>query len=510
MLHILRRIGLLRRKPLVRSRAPRLRLTVECLESRDVPAPLAPTGLVATAASASSIALTWNASTDPTVTGYDVYLRTFFAYPHGGGHYVYTSVASNLTTPSDTVTGLASNSKDTYVVTAVSAAGQSPYSYAATARTWVAPFLDGNYYDSITGYESSGPVAATVGLTTQMTLLGSGNPLTFSMVSGPATMSVDQNTGVVTYTPTAGDVGTVNATFEVSNALGSSTATFQFTVSANSSLPTPTLTISGLTATYNGQGHYFTGTAVGSDGVTPVAGTFGFATNGNYNQRAVAPGTYSVLATFTSSDPNYGNATALTTLTISKATPTFSNLTSPAIVVGTATTTVSGTVAAGTAFPVGDYVVVTLNGVSQEVTVGTNGRFSTTFNTSSLAVGNYTVSYSFVGDSNYTDASSSSTQTVLAPVAPTVTTNPLNNTVAAESSVSFTAAATGTPAPTVQWQVSTDGGNTWSNVTGNATATTTTLTFTVTESDNGYQYRAVFTNSSGSATTSAATLTVQE
>jgi hypothetical protein len=482
---------------------------VECLESRDLPAPLAPTGLVATGASASTIALTWNASTDPTVTGYDVYLRTWFGY-HGGGHYVYTSVASNLSTPSDTVTGLTSGRRDTYVVTAVSAAGQSPYSYAATGETWIAPFLDGNYYHSITGFESSGPVAATVGLTTQMTLLGSGNPLTYSMVSGPATMSVDQNTGVVTYTPTAGDVGTVNATFEVSNALGSSTATFQFTVTANSSLPKPTLNISGLTATYNGQGHYFTGTAVGSDGVTPVAGTFAFATNGNDQQRAVAPGTYSVLATFTSSDPNYGNATALTTLTVNKATPTFSNLTSPAIVVGTATTTVSGTIAAGTAIPVGDYVVVRLNGVSQEVTVGTHGSFSTTFNTSALAAGNYTVSYSFVGDSNYANASGRSTQTVLAPVAPTVTTNPLNTTVAAEDSVSFTAAATGTPAPTVQWQVSSDGGRTWSNITGNSSATTTTLTFTATASDNGYQYRAVFTNSVGSATTSAATLTVNE
>jgi len=177
-------------------------------------------------------------------------------------------------------------------------------------------------------------------------------------------------------------------------------------------------------------------------------------------------------------------------------------------VVGTATTTVSGTLAAGTAFPpAGDYVVVTLNGVSQEVAVGNNGIFSTTFNTSALAVGTYTISYSYVGDGNYADASGSSTLTVLAPVAPKVTTNPRNKTVSAETSVSFTAAATGTPAPTVQWQVSTDGGKTWSNITG---ATTTTLTFTATASQNGYKYRAVFTNSAGSATTSAATLTVRE
>jgi hypothetical protein len=51
---------------------PTVRLHLEQLEERDLPAPLAPTGLVATGLSASAIALTWNASPDPTVTGYDV------------------------------------------------------------------------------------------------------------------------------------------------------------------------------------------------------------------------------------------------------------------------------------------------------------------------------------------------------------------------------------------------------------------------------------------------------
>jgi hypothetical protein len=507
MLQILRRIGVLRRKPLVRVPAPTVRLTVESLEGRDLPAPVAPTGVVATGTSTSTIAVTWNASTDPTVTGYDVYVVTHGI--HGGTF--YTVVGSNLTTTSDTITGLYSGSRDTYVVTAVSAAGQSLYSYAATATTWVAPFLDGTYYQATSGYESSGPAPATVGLATQITLYGSGNPLTYSVVSGPSTLAIDPKTGVVTYTPAAGDVGTVNATFQASNSLGSATATFQFNVAANSTLPTPTLKVSGTTATYNGQSQQVTATAVGSDGVTPVSGTYQIAYNGNDNNRPYYPGTYSVLVAFTSSDPNYGNATALTTVTVSQATPTFSNLTSPTIVAGTATTTVSGTIGAGSFFPpAGDYVVMTLNGVSQEVAVGGNGTFSTTFNTSALAAGTYTISYSFVGDGNFADASGSSTLTVLAPVAPKVTKNPRNKTVTAETSVSFTAAATGTPSPTVQWQVSTDGGTTWSNITGNSSATTTTLTFIATASESGYKYRAVFTNEAGSATTSAATLTVHE
>ena len=61
--------------------------------------------------------------------------------------------------------------------------------------------------------------------------------------------------------------------------------------------------------------------------------------------------------------------------------------------------------------------------------------------------------------------------------------------------------------PTVQWQVSTNGGSSFTAIPG-ATSTTLTLSGT-TACQNGYIYRAVFTNSVGSATTAAATLTVQ-
>ena len=90
-------------------------------------------------------------------------------------------------------------------------------------------------------------------------------------------------------------------------------------------------------------------------------------------------------------------------------------------------------------------------------------------------------------------------------VAPAVTTSPSSLTITAGQTASFTAAATGTPAPTVQWQVSTDGGVSFSNIAG---ATSTTLTFTASLSQNGNLYQAVFSNSAGSATSSAATLTV--
>jgi hypothetical protein len=91
------------------------------------------------------------------------------------------------------------------------------------------------------------------------------------------------------------------------------------------------------------------------------------------------------------------------------------------------------------------------------------------------------------------------------PTAPVVTTNPSSIIVASNATASFTAAATGSPTPTVAWQVSTDGGRTYTAIAG---ATSTTYSFTAATSETSYEYEAVFTNSVNSATTSPATLTV--
>ena len=88
---------------------------------------------------------------------------------------------------------------------------------------------------------------------------------------------------------------------------------------------------------------------------------------------------------------------------------------------------------------------------------------------------------------------------------PSVKTNPSNATVNAGTTASFTAAASGRPTPTVQWEVSTDGGRTFTATSG---ATSTTYSFTASAAQNGYEYEAVFTNIMGTTTTTAATLTV--
>lgn len=88
------------------------------------------------------------------------------------------------------------------------------------------------------------------------------------------------------------------------------------------------------------------------------------------------------------------------------------------------------------------------------------------------------------------------------PQAPVTLTHPSSQVVTAGNSASFTAAATGNP--TVQWQVSTDS-STFNDIPG---ATSATYSLTATSAENGYRYRAVFTNAGGTANSNAASLTV--
>jgi 6-hydroxymethylpterin diphosphokinase MptE-like protein/VCBS repeat protein len=87
---------------------------------------------------------------------------------------------------------------------------------------------------------------------------------------------------------------------------------------------------------------------------------------------------------------------------------------------------------------------------------------------------------------------------------PVITVPPANAFWEPGCTVSFTAAASGGPTPAVQWQVSTDGGSSWADIID---ATAPTCAATIDAADAGKQFRAVFTNSGGSATTPAASIT---
>ena len=94
----------------------------------------------------------------------------------------------------------------------------------------------------------------------------------------------------------------------------------------------------------------------------------------------------------------------------------------------------------------------------------------------------------------------------------TVATNPTNQTVVAGGTATFTAAANGNPVPIVQWEVSSNGGTTFSPLSNDGAysgVTTTSLTISgATAGLNGYQYEAFFSNTVSTLTSSPATLTV--
>jgi hypothetical protein len=492
-----------------------VRLTLERLESLIVPAPLPPTNLTAVGASASSIALNWDASTDPSVTGYNVYEKVWIPGTHpprgsgSGGHYVYNIVASNVPTNSDTI-GVTAGSTHTYLVSAIDPSGTSPYSQLATGTAWNAPTLSyGSEIELSSGAVWSGPVNVQAGGAVQVQLLDSGNPLNYSVATGPSTVSIDQH-GVITYTPGADEVGLNTFTFNIFNALGTVQQQVQFNVTATDpSLLTPTINLNTAGPfTYNTYSQSVSATALGSDGVTPVNGSMTITYNG-YVGTPINAGTYNLLAAFTSSDPNYGPAYASGTMTIGKATPNFNYLSDQTFTVGASTVTVTGYISAGGAVPNAEYVDVALNGQVVGATVGTGGSFSATFATASLPVGTYEVDYYYAGDANLTAAPmASSTINVIPTQPPQVTLNPVNHTLEAPDPVSFSASATGSPNPTCQWQISTDGGVTYTNITN---ATNTTYTISSTNANlNGDYFRAVFSNGVGSpAITTAAKLTIQ-
>ena len=92
---------------------------------------------------------------------------------------------------------------------------------------------------------------------------------------------------------------------------------------------------------------------------------------------------------------------------------TFSNLTpSQSIPAGTNSINLSGTISApGSYPPSGETVYITINSTTQNATIGTNGAFSTAFNTSAIpsSATPYTITYYYQGDGNYSYASNNST-----------------------------------------------------------------------------------------------------
>src|SRR5439155_1031486 len=106
-----------------------------------------------------------------------------------------------------------------------------------------------------------------------------------------------------------------------------------------------------------------------------------------------------------------------------------------------------------------------------------------------------------VSNSAGTATSNAATLTVNpAPVAPAITTQPANQTVTAGQTATLTVVVPGTAPLSYQWQKN------GANIAGATSASYTTPATTT--ADSGSTFRVVVTNSAGSTTSNAATLTV--
>jgi (2Fe-2S) ferredoxin len=132
------------------------------------------------------------------------------------------------------------------------------------------------------------------------------------------------------------------------------------------------------------------------------------------------------------------------------------------------------------------------------ITGATGASYTTPALTLAESGSSYTV---VVTDSAGSVTSNAATVTVtVVPVAPTITTQPTNQTVNAGATATFTVVATGTATLTYQWK---SGGTA---VTGATAASYTTPVLAVANS--GTSYTVVVSNSAGSVTSNAATVTV--
>ncbi|HET7433686.1 MAG TPA: MBG domain-containing protein [Thermoanaerobaculia bacterium] len=257
-----------------------------------------------------------------------------------------------------------------------------------------------------------------------------------------------------------------------------------------SSAETPTVTVTGGTYTYDGAPHAATAVARDSSN-NDVPGTFTMT----YDGSAVAPtnaGTYAVVADFTSSDPNFTNATGNGSLTINPATPT--------ITVTGGTFTYDGTPHSATAVA---------RDARNNVVVGS---FTFTYNGSSTppsSAGTYAVVATFTSsDPNFTNATGNGSITI-SPATPALTVtggtftydgtphsatavarDANNNIVAGSFTITYDGSATA-PANAGTYAVVanfTSSDPNFTNATGNGSLTITSATPTVTVTGGIYAY----------------------
>ena len=133
--------------------------------------------------------------------------------------------------------------------------------------------------------------------------------------------------GTLHYTLAANANGSAQVTVSVRDDGGTEdggvdiSASQTFTIRVLSVADAPVVTVVGGSFDYDGTQHGATATITGADGVT-IPGVVAFSYSPGGSVAPVNAGTYGVVASFTSSDSNYTNASGSGTVTITRATAT--------------------------------------------------------------------------------------------------------------------------------------------------------------------------------------------
>ncbi len=282
----------------------------------------------------------------------------------------------------------------------------------------------------------------------------------------------------------------------VSNSAGSTTSDTA-TLTVNPAAVAPAITTQPVSQTVL-TGASVTFTAAASGTPTPTyqwqynGANISGATSASYTIASVATGnagTYTMVATNSAGSATSSGAV----LTVNAVTVAPTITTQPASQTVSVGASVTFTAAAnGTPTPTYQW---------QKNGANISGATSASYTIASVATGN-AGTYTMVATNSAGSATSSgAVLTVNAvTVAPTITTQPASQTVSVGASVTFTAAANGTPTPTYQWQKN------GANISG---ATSASYTIASVATGNAGTYTMVATNSAGSATSSGAMLTVK-
>ncbi|MGB9336226.1 MAG: Ig-like domain repeat protein [Candidatus Acidiferrales bacterium] len=262
-------------------------------------------------------------------------------------------------------------------------------------------------FDITTFFDAAEQVDSGIGGTTrQFNDVVVAFPLTIAAPNLSATKTADAATANV------GD--TVGFTISVSNSTAGGTATAN-NVALSDALPGGAGTNWSISPAYAGPG---TCNITGAAGAQTLGCSFGnlspaIGASVHVSSVTSSSATLQNTATITADNNATLNPSATITLGSGLLTPAFSNLTpSQSIPVGTPNISLSGTISSGTNFPqAGELVSVTINSTTVNASIGSNGNFSTIFQTSSIPASAtpYTITYSYAGDSTFTSASDSST-----------------------------------------------------------------------------------------------------